>query len=575
MSNNSNNSRLAIVIFFVFTLATSFGGTFTTVSTSIPVPAQAIGTASGDTSPNSANTIHLDANVYLPDGAASPAPVILVNHGYGGSKNDSLVVALATDFASAGYVVVTPTMRGFGDSEGLVSLAGPNEINDLKTIILAMQTGTIGDSPAVTIPVDATSKFGVTGASYGGGGTFEIMRTHVNGLAAVAPIIGWTDLYQALSPNDVPKLSYLVGLFASGFDVTNPNYDDVMFDWMRDFINDDPQQTRTGNAQQNMDWRSVIFDPTELSVPTFVIQGWRDWLFPAEQATSLFETSTAIPFFKLYVGGLGHPPASTVITNPEALYLRGQLLRWFDNWLKGIDTGITTESRVTVANEKTQNWSQATLVNADTFPLPGTTTATYFFNKNKLSMLSSAGKPQNISPTTASTSIIAPIRAVLGGSTDQLIAAFLLVNNLLNAGSGILDANIVTQPDTSAASASYATPPLASSTTVTGLPTFHLFVSAQSSDATYYAQIYEQVPHGATKLITRGAFKDHAMNFGTPHEIDFSPFAVNHTFKAGNKITVHVASRDFPYFLPNFSEPTIKIYRDATRPSNVTLPVAL
>ena len=188
-------------------------------------------------------------------------------------------------------------------------------------------------------------------------------------------------------------------------------------------------------------------------------------------------------------------------------------------------------------------------------------------------MLSSAGKPQIIPPTTASTSIIAPIRAVLGGSTDQLIAAFLLVNNLLNAGSGILDSSIVTQPDNSAASASYATPPLGSSTTVTGLPTFHLFVSAKSSDATYYAQIYEQIPHGATKLITRGAFKDHTTDFGTTNR-DFSPFAVNHTFKAGSKITVHVASRDFPYFLPNLSEPTIKIYRDATRPSNVTLPVA-
>jgi predicted acyl esterase len=568
------NRFWAVLGLSILTVVHAFGGTFTTVSTSIPVPAAATGTDSGNTSSSSANTIHLDANVYLPDAAASPAPVILVVHGYGGSKDDSFVVALATDFANAGYVVVTPTMRGFGQSEGLVSLAGPNEINDLKTIILAMQTGTIGDSPAITVPVNASSKFGVTGASYGGGNTFEIMRTQVSGLAAVAPIIGWTDLYQALSPNDVPKLSFLVGLFAGGFDVTNPNYDDVMFDWMRDFINDNPEQIRTGDALHNIDWRSVIFDPTQLTVPTFVIQGWRDWLFPAEQATSLFESSTAIPFFKLYVGGLGHPPASTIIDNPEAFYLRGQLVRWFDNWLKGIDTGITTEPRVTVAGEKTSNWSQATLVNADTFPLPGTTTATYFFNKNKLSTLSSAGKPQSISPTTASTAVIAPIRAVLGGSTDQLIAAFLLVNSVLNAGSGILDSNIVTQPDTSAASASYATPPLGSSTKVTGLPTFHLFVSAASSDATYYAQIYEQIPHGSAKLITRGAFKDHATNFSAAHEIDFSPFAVNHTFKAGSKIVVHVASRDFPYFLPNLSEPTIRIYRDATRPSNVTLPVA-
>src|SRR5205823_4923165 len=197
---------------------------------------------------------------------------------------------------SAGYVVLTPSTRGFGDSDGLVTLCGPNEVNDLKTIILAMQTGAIGDSPAVAIPVDATSKFGVTGASYGGGHSFEIMRTHVAGLAAVAPIIGWTDLYETLSPNEVPKLSYLLALFAGGFDTSTPNYDNQMFDWANDMLEGHPEKMRMGDAQANVDWRSVIFNPTELTVPVFVIQGWHDWLFPAEQVTSLFESNTAVPF---------------------------------------------------------------------------------------------------------------------------------------------------------------------------------------------------------------------------------------------------------------------------------------
>src|SRR5205807_3612188 len=110
--------------------------------------------------------------VYITDGVSAPAPVVIIIHGYGASKTSSSVVAVAQDFAAAGYVVLTPTTRGFGDSDGLVSLAGPNEINDLKTIILAMQTGTIGDSPAVAIPVNSSSKVGVTGGSYGGGHSF-------------------------------------------------------------------------------------------------------------------------------------------------------------------------------------------------------------------------------------------------------------------------------------------------------------------------------------------------------------------------------------------------------------------
>ena len=220
------------ILFGCAVLAAS-GGTFTKQATLIPVPA----------SVTSTNHIQLDATVYLPDGVSSPAPVILVLHGFGGSKTYSKTVVLAEDFARAGYVVVAPSLRGFGESDGEVTLAGSNEVNDLKSIILAMQTGTIG---TVAVPVTSASKFGVTGISYGGGLTWELARTPVAGLAAVVPIIGWTDLYQALAPNDVPKLTYTLGLFAGGFNQTNPNYTGQMVDWLGDFLSGKPEQTRTG-----------------------------------------------------------------------------------------------------------------------------------------------------------------------------------------------------------------------------------------------------------------------------------------------------------------------------------------
>ena len=546
--------------------------TFTTQDTLIPVPAEATGTASGDTSPNSSNNIHLDARVYIPDDVSAPAPVVLIIHGYGGSKTDSRVVAMATDFATNGYVVLTPTVRGFGQSDGLVTLVGPNEVNDLKTIILAMQTSTIGDSPPVTIPVTTSSLFGVTGASYGGGHSFEIVRTHVAGLTAVAPIIGWSDLYQALAPNDVSKFSYNIGLFVSGFDLQDPNYDDQMFDWLGDLLSGDPESTRTGGPQHNIDWRSVIFNPSELTVPMFVIQGWRDWLFPAEQATSLFNGSTASPFFKMYLGGLGHSPATITIDNPEALFLRQQLLRWFDHWLKGIDNGITDEPPVTVAPELTATWSQTALVNANTFPLPGTTMNTYFLNGATLSTTGSAGRPVRLSASTGIPAYLQPIQNALG-DPSALIAAAIFVNGLLNSGGNILDAQIATGLDSGANSKTFVSAVLAQDLHVVGLPEFHLFVSARASDAEYYVQILERLPSGTDKLVTRGAFKDHGTSFSTAHEIDFSAFGINHVFRAGSKIRLQITSRDFPFFMPNLDQPTTKIYRDASHPSSLVLPV--
>ena len=276
----------------------------------------------------------------------------------------------------------------------------------------------------------------------------------------------------------------------------------------------------------------------------------------------------------MYLGGLGHPPATSDIGNPEALFLRAQLVRWFDHWLKGVDNGITSEPRVTVAPERTASWSETSLITADTFPLPGTVMNTYFFNRLKLSTRAPAGGRRiTIQPTTGVPSLLRPIQNALGGDAAGLIAAVTVVNGILNSGGDILSPNIVTNLDSGAQSISFTSGALRQNLRVVGLPALHLFVSSTDSDADYYVQVLEKSPRGKVRLVSRGAFEDHAATFNAPHEIDFSPFGINHVFKAGNKIIVKVTSRDFPFFLPNFSQPKIRIYRDSQRPSNVALPV--
>ena len=566
-----------ILAFFLALLTQALGGAYTIYSTYIPVPATADGTTNGDTSASSTNSIHLDANVYVPDGVVAPAPAVVVVHGFAETKTTTTIVTLAEDFAAAGYVVVTPTVRGFGNSDGLVSLVGPNEVNDLKTIILAMQTGSIGDAPAIAIPVTNASKFGVMGPSYGGGHTFEIMRTHVAGLTAVIPIIGWTDLYQALAPNDVPKLTYSLGLFATGFNFENPNYAPVMFDWLRDILNGTPEQTRQGDPESNIDWRSVIFNPSELTVPAFVIQGWDDDLFPAEQALQLTQTDNSIPFLKLYIGGLGHPPASLSITGNEGVYLRAQAVRWFDQWLKGIDTGITNEPPITLAPENTTNWSSSALIQVRSLPLSGTVTNTYFLNGSTLSTVSPPAKAKikKLPPTTGFLFVLRPLLNAVGADDNTLIESIFSVNAILNSGAtSILDSKIFTKADGGANRAQFTSATLPADLNVVGAPSCHLIVSATKSNAWYYVQILEHTPKGKTQLITRGAFKDHTANPSTPHAIDFSTFTVNHTFQARSQILFRVSSRDYPFFLPNLDQPTVTIYRDAVNTSTVSLPVA-
>ncbi len=567
---------MVCVIFMALSMQV-FGASFSKQATRIRVPASADGTTNGDTVVTGNNFIHLDANVYVPQGLASPAPVIVIVHGFGETKSDSRITTLATDFATAGYVVITPTVRGFGNSDGTVSLVGPNEVNDLKTIILAMQTGTIGDSPAIDIPVTSASKFGVMGPSYGGGHTFEILRAHVNGVTAALPIIGWTDLYQALAPNDVPKLTYSLGLFASGYEPTNPNYSPVMFDWLRDILKGEPEKTRTGDPEHNIDWRSVIFNASELNVPTFIIQGWQDDLFPAEQAINLAHTNNSIPFLKLYVGGLGHPPASLNITGDEGVYLRSQAVRWFDQWLKGVDTGILTEPPVTIAPEDTKEWSLGALIQTNDIPMAGTVTNTYFFNGVLLSPTkpATAAKFKKLPPTTRFLFVLDPLLHAVGADNSGFINEVFSVNAIFNSNVGdILDEKVFTKQDTGARNARFLSSTLPSDLHVVGIPQMNLTVSANHKNAYYYVQILERIKKGKTQLITRGAFKDHATDPSIPHTISFSLFAMNHVFQEGGQISLLITSRDYPFFLPNIDQPTVKIYRDHVNSSSISLPIA-
>ncbi|MGH3908385.1 MAG: CocE/NonD family hydrolase, partial [Pseudonocardiaceae bacterium] len=72
--------------------------------------------------PGSSGRVRLDATVYRPP--TTPAPAVLVAHGFGGSKQS--VSAEATELARRGFVVLAWSARGFGESTGLIGLNSPD-----------------------------------------------------------------------------------------------------------------------------------------------------------------------------------------------------------------------------------------------------------------------------------------------------------------------------------------------------------------------------------------------------------------------------------------------------------------
>ncbi|MDT7579848.1 MAG: type transport system ATP-binding protein, partial [Pseudonocardiales bacterium] len=142
--------------------------------------------------PGESGTIGLDTTLYLPP--TTPAPAVLVAHGFGGTK--ASVDADARALVARGFVVQTWSARGFGASGGRIALDAPDyEVADARALVdrLAARPEVLQDGPG-------DPRVGVTGGSYGGALAL-LLAGYDRRIDALAPVITWNDLGQALFPN--------------------------------------------------------------------------------------------------------------------------------------------------------------------------------------------------------------------------------------------------------------------------------------------------------------------------------------------------------------------------------------
>jgi len=140
--------------------------------------------------------VTLDSTIYLPD--RTPAPAVLLAHGYGSSKAG--VAGQARKLAQRGYVVLTWSARGFGGSGGLVHLDSPDyEVKDAKLML-----DELARRPEVSQDAKGDPRVGVVGASYGGALALLLAGTD-HRVDALVPSITWNDLRQALFPQFITR----------------------------------------------------------------------------------------------------------------------------------------------------------------------------------------------------------------------------------------------------------------------------------------------------------------------------------------------------------------------------------
>ncbi len=501
---------------------------------------------------SSVDGARLDVTLSLP-GKARPFPLVVLVHGYAGSKTGS--GDIAAQLRAEGYAVLRYSTRGFGDSWGQVNMSDPHaEIADLRSMVAQ-----IVDSRQFGINGDAVA---ITGASYGGGHswlstlqpTFTTPRGNTVRIRTVVPIAPWTDLLYSLIPNgrerrsvEIPgglKLSYVNGLYASGIrrnpDRPYPNYPEYFIGWhawmnaaeptamdpVYSSIVDGLAGYRSIWWQQRF-WQSVPSSP----IPIFQVQGFTDDLFPLPEAKRmLLALKTLNPDYPIatYLGDLGHPRASN--KPGEVDHVLGLMRQWLAYYLKGegatppnvIYAALTRPrnepfdaGNVLVVNHYDELWTStlrarfdnpAILTNPDSDPMAG-----FFWDPF---VMEGSRELEPLPEPPASPIVVGSL-----GAYEVPVAS-------LASGSDI---------------------------EIAGQPVVRLHASTVASRVQLNVRLFE-VANGEKKLITRGT---HTLDSGVPGapigEADVAIVTYGNRWRAssGSTLRIEITNVDSPYITPS------------------------
>jgi predicted acyl esterase len=283
----------------------------------------------------------LAARVWLPDGAGdAPVPAILEYLPYrltdGTAERDALQHPY---FAGHGYASVRVDMRGSGNSEGILyDEYLEQEQDDALEILewLASQPWCDGN-------------VGIIGISWGGFNGLQIAARRPPQLKAVISLCSTDDRYAddvhyvGGCLNAADQLSWASTMFLYN---AKPPLPWVVGERWREMwferIDETPPWIDAWMRHQRRDelWKhgSISEDYAGVECPVYVVGGWADGYTNA--VMRMLEGLTCPR--KGLIGPWAHAYPEFATPGPRIGFLQ-KCLRWWDHWLKGVDTGIMDE----------------------------------------------------------------------------------------------------------------------------------------------------------------------------------------------------------------------------------------
>jgi uncharacterized protein len=507
------------------------------------------------------DSARLAARIWIPvDAESNPVPAILEYIPYRKSDGTAQRDALHHPyFAGHGYASVRVDMRGSGESDGILyDEYLKQEQDDALEVITWLAT-----QPW------CTGSVGIVGKSWGGFNGLQIAARRPPELKAVISLYSTDDRY-------ADDVHYMGGCLLGAEMLP---WASVMFAWNAR----PPDPLWVGDAWREMwlerlektppfveEWMrhprrdafwkhgSVCEDFSDITCPVYAIGGW-----PDGYTNAVLRLLEGLPGpRKGLIGPWGHEFPDRSLPGPNIGYLQ-EALRWWDYWLKGIETGIMDEPMLRV-------WMQET---ADPRP---------YYESRQGRWVAEPGWP---SPNIEGFAYNLNPRGLDEEPGEETLLEYTGVQSAgLDAGLwcvyGVPGDLPTDQRAEDGMSLSFTSEPVGETMEIFGFPEVTLKVAVDKPNALLAVRLCDVSPTGASLLVTRGLLNlthreshEHPtpLEPGKEYTVTVGMNAIAHSLQVGHRWRVSVSPTYWPHAWPS-PEP-VRLTLFTGEGSRLTLPV--
>lgn len=445
-------------------------------------------------------------------------------------------VLQARRFARNGYIVLSYSARGWGRSDGVVDVGGPNDMSDLSTVIDWL----IGNAP-----VDSEN-IGAAGISYGSGLSL-LGAAHDQRIKTVVCMSGWSNLLDAFWSQQTPREACARVLVTSS-DLAAKTDDQLSFLLNSLIKNQNMDEVKTWAKKRSPS--TYLAKYNKRKPPIYLIQNFQDELFQPNSVLEFYSKLKGPKRIDLNRG----THASAEMTGILGLknHLWKQAHAWFDHWLMAVPNDIMEQPPVSCQFEQHTGFRlslgkhEGDRHSLEDWPSKSVKSRQLFLDSaagsNTAGQLAAEPVDGGASQTISS-----------ARGTSRSTAGLPFISSTVNAHLNMplrLDIEKI-KPKRAVV---YQSEPFSESSLILGAPKLNLCIETNRPQMQLIAYLYEANKESRCRLITHGAITRHFVKPNKPFELEFELVTTCYEVQTGQHLVLVIDTSDLQYKAPTKDE---------------------